>query len=93
MPDSRTFDDVSIDVWEKVKTLARDRFGTIFDPESSPAGTATTVTPIGDVVIDYALDADTEQITYTLRRKPMLILSGQIWTGLAETIDRCRQQA
>lgn len=93
MQDSRTFDDVSTDVWERVKTIARDRFGTTFDPEKSPAGTATTITPIGDVVIDYALDADAEQITYTLRRKPMLILSVQIWTGLAETIDRCRQQA
>lgn len=93
MQDQRTFDDVSFDVWERVKSIARERFGTTFDPESSPEGTATTSTPIGDVVIDYALDAASEQITYTLRRKPMLILSGQIWSGLAETIDRCRQQA
>lgn len=93
MQDSRTYEDVSSDVWERVKTIARDRFGTTFDPETSPAGTATTTTPIGDVVIDYALDPDAEQITYTLRRKPMLILSGQIWSGLEETIDRCRQQA
>lgn len=93
MRDSRTFEDVSVDVWERVKTMARDRFGTTFDPETSPAGTATTATPIGDVVIDYALDPETEEITYTLRRKPMLILSGQIWSGLAEAIDRSRQQA
>lgn len=93
MQDSRTFEDVSSHVWEKVKTIARTRFGTTFDPETSPAGTATTSTPIGEVVIDYALDADAEQITYTLRRKPMLILSGQIWSGLEETIDRCRQQS
>lgn len=93
MQDSRTFDDVSVDVWEKVKTMARTRFGTTFDPETSPAGTARTSTPVGDVVIDYDLDADAEQITYTLRRKPMFILSRQIWSGLEEAIDSCRQQS
>jgi hypothetical protein len=93
MPDSKTFDDVSPEVWEQVKATARDRFGTVFAPDASPSGTATTATPIGQVVLDYDHDADTRQITYTLRKKPMLILSGQIWSGLAETIEQCKQKA
>lgn len=93
MADSRKFEDVSVDLWERVKTMARDRFGTSFEPEAAPEGTATTITPIGNVIIDYTLDTEAEEITYTLRRKPMLILSGQIWSGLADAIDRCRQQA
>lgn len=90
MADSKTFDGVSPEVWEKVKAIARDRFGTVFVPEASTCGTATTTTPIGPVVLDYEHDPDARQITYTLRKKPMLVLSGQIWNGLAETIEECK---
>lgn len=93
MRDERTFDGVSEEVWERVKAIARIRFGTTFDPEASASGTATTTTAIGEVVMDFALDPEAEQITYVLRRKPLLILSGQIWSGLAETIAQCRQQS
>ena len=92
MQDKRTFDDVSPEVWEQVKTIARDRFGTVFAPDASSCGTATTATPIGQVLLDYDHDANTRQITYTLRKKPMLILSGQIWSGLAETIEQCKHK-
>ncbi|MCU0893108.1 MAG: hypothetical protein MUD06_02100 [Rhodospirillales bacterium] len=91
MADQRTFDDVSLEDWEKVKAIARNRFGTIFAPDAGPSGTATTATPIGQVIVDYDHDADARQITCTLRKKPFLVLSGQIWTGLAETIERCKQ--
>lgn len=93
MADQRTFDDVSPEVWDRVKAIARDRFGTIFAPDASPSGTATTATPIGQVVLDYDHDPDARQITCTLRRKPLLVLSGQIWSGLAETIERCKQDS
>ena len=92
MADQRTFDDVSPEVWDRVKAIARDRFGTIFAPDASPSGTATTATPIGPVVLDYDHDPDARQITCTLRRKPFLVLSGQIWTGLAEAIERCKHE-
>lgn len=91
MADKKIFDDVSPEVWEKVKSIARDRYGTVFEPEAGSCGTATTATPIGQVVLDYDHDAKTRQITYTLRKKPLLILSGQIWSGLAETIEQCKQ--
>ncbi|MCU0894963.1 MAG: hypothetical protein MUD06_11705 [Rhodospirillales bacterium] len=93
MADQKTFEDVSPEVWERVKAIARDRdrFGTTFAPDAAPSGTATTATPIGSVVLDYDHDPDARQITCTLRRKPFLVLSGQIWTGLAETIERCKQ--
>lgn len=91
MADKKIFDDVSPEVWEKVKAVARDRFGTVFSPEASSCGTATTATPIGQVVLEYDHDPDARQITYTLRKKPMLILSGQVWSGLAETIEQCKQ--
>ena len=91
MADKKTFDDVSPEVWERVKAVARDRFGTVFAAEANTCGTATTATPIGQVVLEYDHDPDARQITYTLRKKPMLILSGQIWSGLAETIEQCKQ--
>lgn len=92
MPDSRTFDGVSAEVWEKVKAIAHDRYGTVFDPAAGECGTATTATPVGDVIVDFERDPTADQMTYTLRHKPFFIMSGQIWSGLAETIDRCRQQ-
>ena len=91
MPNTKTFDGVSAEVWEMVKTVARERYGTTFDPAASDTGTATTHTPIGSVVVDYMRDPAVDQMTYTLRHKPFLIMSGQIWNGLAETIEQCRQ--
>lgn len=93
MAEKKTFDDVSPEVWERVKTIARDRFGTVFSPDASSSGTATTATPVGQVVLDYDHDPEAGQITYTLRKKPMLVLSGQIWSGLAETIEQCKQNS
>lgn len=92
MADQKTFEDVSPEVWDRVKAIARQQFGTTFAPDASPSGTATTATPIGPVVLDYDHDLDARQITCTLRKKPLLVMSGQIWSGLADTIERCKQQ-
>ncbi len=92
MPDTKTFSGVSAEVWEKVKTIASERYGTVFDPVASESGTATTTTPIGNIVVDFIRDPAADQMTYILRHKPFFIMSGQIWSGLAEAIERCRQQ-
>lgn len=92
MADTKTFDGVSAEVWEQVKAIARDRYGTTFDPDSSECGTATTATPVGTVIVDFMRDPAADQMTYTLRHKPFFIMSGQIWRGLAETIEGCRRE-
>ena len=38
MPNTKTFDGVSAEVWEMVKTVARERYGTTFDPAASDMG-------------------------------------------------------
>lgn len=90
MAETRTFDDVSEEVWERVKHVGRSRYGTVFDPPHGDSGTATTPTPVGTVVLGYAFDRQATRITYTLKNKPLFLPSGPLWNGLAQTIVQCR---
>ncbi len=90
MAETRTFNGVTAEIWEKVKDVGRSRYGTVFDPPQGDSGTATTTTPVGTVVLGFDFDRQATRITYTLRNKPLFLPSGTLWTGLAETIVRCR---
>lgn len=92
MVDSRTFENVDAVLWERLRTIGQREHGTTFEEAQGNAGTATTPTPIGSVVLGYAFDPEKCTITYTIVRKPMLAASGLIWNGIATTIERCRQE-
>jgi len=92
MADSKSYDDVSPAVWQRVKEVGRRDYGTTFEPAEGDAGTARTMTPIGMLELDFVLDRERNAITYTVRRKPMLLLSGPLWQGLETTIARCRRE-
>ena len=91
MAESRTFEGVSAATWERMQAAGRDNHGTVFEEASDSRGTATTSTPVGTIVLDYAFDPADEQITYTIVKKPMLAASSLIWGGIAATLERCRQ--
>lgn len=90
MAETRTFDGVTAEIWEKVKDVGRSRYGTVFDPPQGDCGTATTTTPVGIVVLRFDLDRQATRITYTIKNKPLLLPSGPLWSGLAQTIGQCR---
>lgn len=92
MPETRSFDHVTPAVWERVKEVGRRAYGTEFDPDEGDRGTARTRTPFGLLELDFVLDRQHNRITYSVRRKPMLLLSAPLWRGLAETIERCRRE-
>ena len=91
--ESRTFEGVSVATWERMRAGGRDNHGTVFEEASDSRGTATTSTPVGTIVLEYAFDPIAEQITYTIVRKPMLAASSLIWGGIAATLERCRQSS
>lgn len=89
--ETRTFEGVSPGAWQRMREAGCRDHGTVFDPPEASRGRATTPTPVGSVVLDYEFDAESERITYTIVRKPMLAASALIWGGIASTLERCRQ--
>ena len=87
----RSFEGVSVAIWERMKATGRDEHGTIVEETSARAGKATTRTPVGMVVLEFEFDAKAERITYTILKRPTLALSSLIWSGIESTIDRCRR--
>lgn len=90
MPESRTFDDVSQETWERIKAVGRDDHGTVFDPPDAATGTGTTATPVGTIVIAYTFEPETRRLSYSIKDKPFLVPESIIWNGIARTVDDCR---
>lgn len=92
MAESRTFSGVSPGTWERLKALGREKHGTEFEPIDANHGKATTQTPFGRLVLDYALDREAGTITYTVVSKPMLVVSPLLWSGIEAAIRGCREE-
>ena len=90
MPESKTFTGVTTQTWEQLQALGRQRHGTQFQPSDDNSGTATTSTPFGKLVLDYAHDPQQNTVTYTIVSKPMLVMSPMIWSGIEATITNLR---
>jgi len=90
MSDSQTYTEVTPDIWDRVKSYGQETHGTEYEPADGPTGTATTKTPIGDVILTFALNAESSTITYEIKQKPFLVMSSQIWNGIGSAIKKCR---
>lgn len=93
MAEQRTFDDVTAELWERLRAYGARQHGTVYRGASSDQGTATTRTVIGEIVLTYVLDLERGCITYRIERKPMLVAAAQIWDGIGRAIERCRSEA
>ena len=62
----------------------------VYDPPDGPVGTATSQTPLGECVMEFAHDAAAAELTLTLVKKPWLLPEGVLWSGFTATLDRCR---
>ena len=89
MSDSRTFTDIDRRTWERIKALGRQQHGTVFAPAEGLAGTATTSTPVGTVVIAYTFDPGSQHLTYTIVNKPFLVPAPMIWDGIERAVEAC----
>lgn len=87
---SRTFADVTSDVFQCVKETSASRQGTIYASTDGLNGTATTSSTLWIVVMEYAFSAETESLRYTMIRKSWVVPAQSVWSGIDEMITECR---
>lgn len=89
MPKSRSFGSVNAATWACIKLSSEKEHDSKYLPAGANVGTATTPTPIGDVILGFNYDPEKDTVSYTIEKKPFIVTSNQIWNGLQETIDHC----
>lgn len=89
-PAQRTFDGVTAAVFDCVKQTSAKQHGTVYTGDDQ--GTATTNSPVGQVVLGYAFNSSQSTITYTIQKKPGIVSDSEIWNGIQNTIDQCQKQ-
>jgi len=92
MSDSRAFPGVTPAILGRMKELGRAEYGIVYDPPDGPVGTATSQTPLGECVIEFAHDAAKSELTLTLVKKPWLLPEDVLWSGFIATLDHCRTE-
>ena len=92
MSTSRTFSGVTPEILSRMKEFGRAEYGIVYDPPDGPVSTATSQTPLGECVIEFAHDPAKAELTLTLVKKPWLLPEGMLWNGFVTTLERCRQQ-
>ena len=92
MSSSRTFSGVTVDILTRMKEFGRAQYNIVYDPPEGPVSTATSQTPLGECVIEFAHDAARAELTLTLVKKPWLLPEGLLWSGFSETLERCRKE-
>ena len=90
MSDSKTYSNVTEQIFSCVKAKSSKEHGTVYDPPTENQGTATTDTVVGKVVLSYDLNTDTSEIKYILVDKPILAPEHEIWNGIESAINGCR---
>jgi hypothetical protein len=90
MADCNTYNNVTAAVFACVKSTSASQHGTVYDPPDGNQGTATTSTPVGNVVVSFNLDTTNNAITYCLVSKPWVVPESDIWNGIASTITACQ---
>jgi len=87
----KTFENVSAEVFDRMKTKSAETRGTIYDPPDGNQGTATTkISFIGTIGLGFEFDPEAETVTYRILEKPDLIPEPTIWSGIEEGIQACR---
>lgn len=89
MAKTQRFDGITSSVWECVKATSLREHGTKYEPAGSPDGTATTHTPVGEVVLRYNYNETEASLTYTLAKKPFIVSEAVIWDGIKSTLKGC----
>ncbi|MFZ1791216.1 MAG: hypothetical protein WAT92_23015 [Saprospiraceae bacterium] len=89
MANSKVFNGVTLEVWDRIKTTSKKEHGTIYTPEGAVHGTVSTDTPVGNLQLGFDYDATKDVVTYTILKRPTIIFEDEIWEGTQVTINRC----
>jgi hypothetical protein len=93
MTDCKTFHGVNQAIFDCVKQKSYAEHGTIYDPATGNKGTATTnIAVVGKIVVSFDFDPTAESITYCIVSKPWIVSVSQIFDGIGDTINGCRQR-
>ena len=92
MPSTRTFSGVTPEILHLMKEFGRAEYNIVYDPPEGPVSTATSQTPLGECVVEFAHDPAKAELTLTLLKKPWLLPEGLLWSGFSETLERCRKE-
>jgi hypothetical protein len=87
----RTFSGVTTEILRRMQELTRASYGVVYDPPEGSSGTATSQTPLGQFVVEFALDNQKDELTLTLVKKPPLLPDELLWSGFVTTLDSCRE--
>jgi hypothetical protein len=88
MSASRAFPGVRVEVVNRIKQIAHDEHGVVFDPQDGTTGTATAGTPMGECVVHFVHDSVQSVLVLTLVKKPMLLPAALLWSGLGDEVER-----
>ena len=86
---SKSFEGVTSSVWDCVKAKSIQENKAVYDPADGTAGTVTIPTPVGTLVLEFALDAAASTVTYTVKSKPFLVPESAMWNGIQDSIEGC----
>ena len=92
MSSTRTFSGVTDAILSRMKEFGRAEYGIVYDPPEGAISTATSQTPLGECVIEFAHDSAKAELTLTLVKKPWLLPEGVLWSGFVATLERCREE-
>jgi hypothetical protein len=87
---TRTFSSVTDDLMHRIKQVARDQHGILFDPPDGVTGTATGRTPLGECVVRFVYDSAQAELVMTLVKKPLMLPAGFLWTAFSAELERSR---
>ena len=87
---SRTFADVTADVFQCIKETSANRQGTIYSSTDGTNGTATTSSSLWIVVMEYTFSPETQSLRYSMIRKSWVVPASAVWSGIEDMIAECR---
>ena len=87
----RTFPGVTPDTLSRMQELGRASYGIVYNPPVGSAGTATSQTPLGQIVIEFVHNNENSELTLTLIEKPPLLPEKLLWSGFVNTLNSCRE--
>ena len=91
MSSSKSFSNLTQEVWNCVQTTSVRDHGTKYTPPPpSNKGTSSTGTAVGQIDLTYDFDPSAGVVHYTITHKPFVVTQNEIWNGIQKTIDGCR---
>jgi hypothetical protein len=96
MSSSNTYDNVTQDIFNCVRTTSEQQHGTVYTPPDANQGTTMTKGSKGPihwhVEMSFNFTPANGQLAYTILDKSTVVTESEIWDGISKTINGCQSQ-